>query len=94
MAKILQSFRKDPSAVKDYTIDWSTWLETGDTLTSSSWTADDAGITIDSDDETTTTGTVWLSGGTAGTSYVLTNEIATAAGRSEKMSICIICKEG
>jgi hypothetical protein len=71
------SFTKDPQAVLDYEIDWSAWLTAAgdDTISASSWTAT-TGITIDSDSNTTTTATVWLSGGTAGNTSEITNHIA------------------
>lgn len=34
------SFIKDPSAVLDYTVDWTLWLPPGDTLASASWAAE------------------------------------------------------
>jgi hypothetical protein len=81
-------FRKDPDAVKDYSVDWGTWLD-GDTITASTWTADD-GITVDSDENDTTTATVWLSGGALeDEKYRLINHITTAAGREDDQSIWI-----
>lgn len=82
-----QFFTKDPNAVLDYEIDWETWLGS-DTISSSSWTAD-SGLTVDSDTSTTTTATAWLSGGTVGTTYSVTNRIVTAAGRTEDRTIKI-----
>ena len=87
----VERFLKDPDAVLDYEIDWSTWLGT-DTINNSSWTTG-TGITIDSDTNTTTAAKVWLSGGTAGIRYTLTNSIVTAAGREEDRSIEIVCLE-
>lgn len=83
------SFLKDPESVLDYQIDWSTWLGS-DTIASSSWVIP-TGITEDSDSNTTTTATVWLSGGTAGTTYTVTNRIVTAGGRTEDRSLTIKC---
>jgi len=78
---------KGPDAVKDYGIDWSSWLGT-DTISTSTW-AVPTGITKDSDSETTTETTIWLSGGTAGVNYELTNSIVTAAGREEDQTIVV-----
>lgn len=78
---------KDPDAVLPYTIDWSDWLGS-DTIASSTWTTP-AGITEESTSSTTTVATILLSGGTSGTSYVLTNRITTAAGLTEDRSIQI-----
>lgn len=80
--------RKSPGGVLDYTFDWNTnWLD-GDTISTSSWSAD-SGITIDSDTNTTTTATVWLSGGTADTEYEVTNTIVTAGGRTAQRTLIV-----
>jgi hypothetical protein len=81
-------FTKDPQAVLDYQIDWSAWLAT-DTITSSAWTMP-AGITKASDTKTTTTTTIWLSGGTAGQQYQIVNTIVTAGGRTEERTLTIV----
>ena len=87
----MKSWEKDPSAVLDYTIDWSTWLGS-DTISTSSWTVE-SGITKDSDNNTTTTATIWLSGGTAGTDYTVTNTIVTAGGRTDQRSLLIAVRQ-
>jgi len=83
----MTTFLKDPDSTLDYTLDWSAWLQ-GDTITSSTWTVP-AGLTQESAANTTTTATIWLSGGTAGKDYVVTNSIVTTAGRIEDRSIRI-----
>jgi hypothetical protein len=82
---------KDPDAVLDYGWDWSAWLN-GDTITASSWTVE-AGITADSDTFDATTTTIWLSGGTVGTSYALVNHITTAAGREDDRTLTVTLRE-
>ena len=82
-----QVFEKDANAVLDYTIDWTLWLDS-DTISTSVWSAD-SGITIDSSSSDTTSATVWLSGGTAGTVYMVTNRITTAAGRTDDRRLLI-----
>ena len=84
-------FTKDPSAVLDYTIDWSDWLDS-DTISTSTWTVP-TGLTEDSDTNTTTTATVWLSSGTAGTQYTVINHIVTAGGREDDRSIYIMVED-
>lgn len=86
-----QEYVKDPSAVLDYQIDWETWLD-GDTISTSTWTVP-SGITQDSETETTTTATIWLSGGTAQTNYNVVNKIVTAAGRTDERTIRIMVRE-
>lgn len=92
-----QEFEKDPDAVLDYTIDWSDWLD-DDTISTSAWATparadEDDDITIDDDSNTTTIATVWLSGGTPGLHYKVTNHIVTADGREEDRTITIKVKQ-
>ncbi len=83
----IRIFVKDPNAVLDYVLDWGAWL-VSDTISTSNWTVP-SGITKDSSTNTTTTATIWLSGGTAGEEYLLINRITTAAGRTEDRTIQI-----
>jgi hypothetical protein len=85
------SGEKDPNAVLDYQIDWSAWLPAGDTISTSTWTAE--GLTVDSSTHTATTATVWLSGGAAGESAVVTNRIVTTAGRQDDRTLYIFVHE-
>lgn len=80
-------FIKDPDAVLDYSIDWSAWLGT-DTIIISTWTVP-TGIVKASDSQTTTVTTVWLSGGTDGSSYPVVNRIVTAGGRTDDRTLII-----
>ena len=91
MSTAKAQFNKDPDAVLDYEADWSAWLGS-DTIESSSWTVP-TGLTKDSEANTTTTATVWLSGGTAETIYDVINRIVTAGGRTEDRTIKIVCLE-
>lgn len=83
---------KDPDAVLDYQIDWSSWLATGETISSSDWVVQ-TGITETSASNTTTTATIWLSGGTAGVTYTVTNRIVTTASRTNDRSLYITVRE-
>lgn len=79
------TFVKDPDEVLDYIRDWSALLD-GDTISTSTWTADD-GITVDSSSNTTTTATIWLSGGTVNQNYSVVNRIVTAGGRTHEKTL-------
>ena len=81
-------FAKDPLAILDYKIDWSQWLPTGDTIATSTWQLP-TGISLSTSTNTTTTTTAWLTGGTPGTSYMVTNKIVTAGGRTDERSLTI-----
>ena len=80
-------FEKDPSAILDYQVNWTDWLTT-DTIASSTWTVPD-GITKVTDVTDDTKATIWLSGGTVGKRYTITNRIVTAGGRQDERSITI-----
>lgn len=90
---VLARYVKDPDAILDYTIDWSSWLATGDTISASVWTADE-GITVEDgdtfDDDSTT---VWLSGGTAGAVYRVVNHVTTTGGREDDRTLEIQVEE-
>lgn len=73
---------KDPDSTLDYGFDWSDWLEDGESITSSSWTIqnpsgenDDLQIDTSSQDGSKTK--VWLTDGTLGVTYRVTNTIET-----------------
>lgn len=80
--------KKDPDAVLDWVWDWNEWLDEGETITTSTFIPS-VGITVDSETNTTKTATVWLSGGTAGQVYQVTNRITSSAGRTDDRSITI-----
>lgn len=72
----MSTYIKDPDATLDYTFDWSSWLEDGETISTQTVTTP-AGITEDSVAASTSAVTVWLSGGTAGTTYSIACKITT-----------------
>lgn len=73
------TFVKHPSEKLDYVFNWSTALN-GDTISSVAWTAD-PGITLSGQTNTTTSATVFVAGGTDGTTYELECAVTTAGGR-------------
>jgi hypothetical protein len=84
---------KDPEEVLDYDLDWSSRLTDGDTITASTWALSsppDAVLRIDSETETTTVTKVWLSGGTLGQVYNLTNHVTTAGGRQMEQTCQLV----
>ena len=84
--------RKDPDSVEDFLIDWTSWLSGSDSIAAATFTAQ-TGLTIQSHSFTDTTATVWLSGGTAGTSYRVTCHVTTSGGRQADGSFIIDCRE-
>ena len=81
------SFVKDPSALLDYEFNWSSWLGS-DTIISYTVTAS-SGLTVVSSSASSTAVTVWLSGGTEGTAYLVTCQITTAGGRIDERSFWV-----
>lgn len=84
---VATQFIKDPNARLDYGFDWSEWLN-GDTITNSTWIVT-AGLTSDTPTNTTTVTKIWLSAGTLGELYTVTNRITTAAGRIDDRSFTV-----
>lgn len=81
---------KDPDEVKDFGLVWTDLLLT-DTINGSSWIVPD-GITKDSDAFDADSTTIWLSGGTDGETYRLTNRVTTAGGRTYDETCVLKCK--
>lgn len=87
---------KDPDEVIDYTVDWTAddWLASGEEISTSTWSVSPTGsLTIDSESETTTTATAFVSAGTVGKVYRLTNEIVTDQGRTGQRSVIVRVEE-
>ena len=78
---------KDPDSILDYSIDWTLWLG-ADNVSSITWTVA-TGLTQTATSNTTKTGTIWLSGGTAGTDYLVTARLNTTANRRLDTSLLI-----
>lgn len=84
----MEQYTKDPAAELDYQRDWSDWLKDGDTISESAWLVP-SGLMLEDQDHDTTSATVWLSGGTLDEEYLVTNEVVTAGGRTDRRSILV-----
>ena len=86
---------KDANASLDYTINWADWLASGDSLSESTWLVDgpDSGLSLDASGNTSTTTTIWLSGGTSTYIYTVTNRVTSACGRIDDKSIRVTIYE-
>lgn len=82
---------KDKDATLDYGVDWTEWLD-GDEIASSTWDVP-TGLTAGADSFEDGVTKIWLSGGTVGTRYSVTNEITTTAGRTDQRTIKILVVE-
>lgn len=88
-------FFKAPGATEDFAVDWARandpWLETGETITTSTWDVP-TGLTQGATSHTTTAATVWLSGGTLDRTYSVSNTITTSQGRTDVRTITVTIK--
>lgn len=82
------TFEKDPDSVLDYEMDFTSWLPTGDVITSHTVTVE-SGLTLDSSSNSTTSVTAWLSGGTLLNTYTVTFQAVTNDGRTVDRTIKI-----
>ncbi len=85
---------KDPDDVLLYRMDWSAFLSPlSDTISTSAW--DGGGLTVGTDAIETNSlkTTLWLSGGTDGTTYTVANKIVTAEGRTVERSFKLMVEE-
>ncbi len=72
-------FRKGPAATLDFSLDWTDWLSSGQSIGSSNWTAS-SGLTVQSQSVSGATATVVVSGGTAGKLETLVNSVTSSPG--------------
>jgi hypothetical protein len=81
---------KDPDAALDYGVDWSTYLDAGETITNSSWVIFPAGeLTASTPAHDDTSTSVHLSGGDRGKIYYVTNRVTTSLGRTDDRSFTL-----
>lgn len=86
----MPTFAKDQNAVLDWAVDWTDWLQAGEVITSSTWLPSvPTGLTVASETDADGVATVWLTGGTIGTTYAMTNRITTNGGRTDDRTIWI-----
>jgi hypothetical protein len=84
---------QDPTATTDHPIDWSDWLQAGETITGADFAivpdleAPDTMLSNEDHDDTTTTVTV--EGVTFGAMHRLLHTITTSAGRTDTRSLTI-----
>lgn len=85
---------KDPDSETDFAVDWSNYLQTGESIASSTWEVP-AGVTEETNSFTSSIATIWLSGGTLGEFYTLVNRITTDSvpARTEDASFTVAMVE-
>lgn len=90
----------DPDSRLDYSLDWSEWLSSGDTLSTSTWTVstitgDTAPLDVESVNTNTQTGitTAIISGGTAGNTYTVKCAVETGSGLIDERTFRLIVRD-
>lgn len=86
---VLRWSDKDPDEVLDYELNWAPRLA-GDVIDSSIWIiGPDSVLVKNSDSRSDSFTVIWLSGGTVGTTYELTNRITTANGDTMDQTVLL-----
>lgn len=90
-------FVKDPDEVLDYLVDWAAWLPDGDTIATATFVTDadeDSGFVIQDGktSHTTTSATVWVAGGTIGSTFTVVHHVTTAGGREGERNLAFQIK--
>ena len=88
----VQRRRKDPDSKLEYGFDWSSWLASGETVSTSVWTVP-AGITASAESTGTDSTKLTLAGGTAGTNYTVANKVTTTTGQIVERSFVLMVEE-
>lgn len=80
-----------PGAKLNYGIEYAEYLDSGDSISESTWTAD-AGVTLTNQSVAGTVTTVFAEGGVAGQHYQLKNRIVTSNGLIDIHTILLVCE--
>lgn len=85
----------DPDEKLDFTIDFTSWLDTGvDIAGTPAWSIDPTGPTLSDQADTTKKSTIFVSGATLGVVYVLSCKATTNAttAQTSERSITLRCE--
>lgn len=85
-----KEFEHAPNAKLDYGFDWSMYLSAGETIATSTWSADS--LTTSSPQMGDKITSVFVEGGVIGGNYNLTNSITTSVGRRDSRTLKIFVK--
>ena len=88
-------YLKDPEARVDYAIDWGLYLD-GQTVVDSGWTVapdEEGGVAIEEDSFALDQTAVRLSGGMAGHSYQVSNQVTLSDGSADARSLIVRVEE-
>lgn len=86
------TYTKDPQATLDYVFDWSQWVQNGEVIVTSQFAVSNTsatGLSVVVTQNTASTATIWLGGGTVGRTYSIVNTVTTDQGRTNVKSVNI-----
>lgn len=88
---------KDPSAILDYTLDWSEYTQGSDSVSTATWaisviSGDAAPLVAGASSINADKTTVVINGGTAGNIYTVTCTITTAESLTDRRAFRIVVK--
>lgn len=89
----------DPDAKLDYAIDWTSWLQSGETITTATWTrgpvavGDLTPMTHSTPSVVAGRAIVWIEGGTTDSLYTFTVHVVTSAAREDDRTLRLFCTE-
>jgi hypothetical protein len=86
-------YYKDPDAYLDYAMDWSTWVSTGESLSTYVVAVNSSLLTISTHSLSGNTVTAWLSGGVVGQVYTVSVKITTNGARVDERSFRVKIKQ-
>lgn len=80
---------KDPDALLDYAVNWSSWLPTGDSISTFDVAVEAGDVVLDTPAPSETDGvvTAWISGGSVGKTGRVRFRVTTTQGRTDDRSI-------
>ncbi len=81
----------DPDEKLTYSVEWSSWLATSDTISSASWAITPTGPTVTDLGESGTVVSASVESCTRGEIYRLTCDLVSADGETGQQSIAIRC---
>ncbi|MDE3060739.1 MAG: hypothetical protein KGJ06_06990 [Pseudomonadota bacterium] len=87
----MTNLEQTPAELLDWTINWASRGLGSDTILTSEWSQSSEDFTVSDTSNTGTTATFWLTGGTAGNTYTITNTVTTSGGRTLQETVSYIC---
>ena len=84
---------QDPDEDLFHVLNWETALD-GDTISTATWVNIPVALTKETESNTTTTHTIRISGGVAGTEYVFTSRVVTAGSETMDQRVKLRIRNG